>query len=67
MVQALMPMPLLLQILIYKDKDYDDPAPVGLMYLITETAIYLLRLVMNLIFFNFLFKFHQVEIELLMM
>lgn len=46
-------------------KNQGKYVPVGYSYVFCETAIYSIGLLQNLVLFNFLFKFEQVEIELM--
>lgn len=38
--------------------------PIGYAYISCESLIYLIGMLQNIVFYNFLFKFSQVEIEL---
>ena len=64
LLQVLIIVPIACEYGIYFDNN-GEYVPLGMPYIICESAIYLIVMLQNVVFYNFLFKFSQVEIELL--
>ena len=62
-LQILMVIPFTFEYIIYFDNQ-GKYVPLGVGYVLCETAIYSIGLLQNLVLFNFMFKFEKVEIEL---
>lgn len=64
LLQMLMIIPIIIEYIIYYDNN-GQYVPLGVGYVLCETAIYTIGLLQNIVLFNFMFKFEQVKIELL--